>query len=185
MAPKKSAIEALTSSKPPTEQVNRDWFINKNSITNGYLRKTTKLLKYLRDHKRTFTAKSILFTTLIGNQVYGADDSVNFRDVPGSLQIISNRINEFLQQNPTMPSIRNPVLEEEEFNRHWDQSKYENFRDRFNGYNDKINEAIQEQDHNKSIDKWQEIFGDDFGEYKDDIKNAAVVIGKPRRPYSR
>lgn len=163
----------------------RDWFIEKNSITNGYLRKTTKLLKYLRDHKRTFTAKSILLTTLIGNQVCGPEDAANFRDIPGSLQIITNRINEFLQQNPTMPSICNPVLEEEEFNRHWDQDKYENFRDRFNGYNDKINEAIEEQNHNKSIDKWRDIFGDDFGEYEDANKSAAAVMIKPRRPFSQ
>lgn len=163
----------------------RDWFIQKNSITNGYLRKTTKLLKYLRDHKRTFTAKSILLTTLIGKQVGGPEDAVNFRDIPGSLQTVTNRLNEFLQQYPTMPSIRNPALEEEEFNRHWDQKKYENFRDKFNSYNDKINEAIKEQNHNKSIDKWRDIFGDDFGEYEDDNKSAAAVTVKPRRPYSQ
>lgn len=163
----------------------RDWFVEKNSITNGYLRKTTKLLKYLRDHKRTFTAKSILLTTLIGSQVGEQEDAVNFRDVPGSLQIITNRINEFLQQNPMMPSICNPALEEEDFNRHWDQDKYDNFRDKFSSYNDRINKAIEEKVHNKSIDKWRDIFGDDFGEYKDDTKSAAVVIGKPRPPYSR
>lgn len=174
-----------TNQPEPTDGTGyRDWFVKKNSTTKGHLRKTTKLLKYLRDNKRTFTAKSILLTTLIGNQVDGTEDAVNFKDVPGSLQIITNRINKFLQQNPTMPSILNPALEDEEFNRHWDQDKYENFRDKFNGYNEKINEAIKEKDHNKSIDKWRDIFGDDFGKYKDDTKSAAVVIGKPRRPYA-
>ena len=163
----------------------RDWFIQKNSSTNGHLRKVTKLLKFLRDHKRTFTAKSILLTTLIGMHVYGPEDAVNFGDVPESLRTITNRMNEFLQENPTMPTICNPAMPSEEFNRHWDQDKYDNFRERFDSYNEKINEAFEENDHNKSIDKWREIFGDDFGEYKDDTKSAAVVIGKPRPPYSR
>ena len=104
----------------------RDWFNKQNSITNGNLKKVTRLLKYLRDHKKNFTAKSILLTTLIGNTVFSNDEG--FEDLPSALKTVCNRINNFLRTNPKMPEISNPVLPQESFNRHWDQTKYENFR---------------------------------------------------------
>ena len=47
----------------------RDWFNKKTRITNGDLKRVTRLLKFLRDHKGNFSVKSILLTTLIGNSV--------------------------------------------------------------------------------------------------------------------
>ena len=51
----------------------RDWFNEKTRITNGNLKRVTRLLKFLRDHKGNFSVKSILLTTLIGNSVYPND----------------------------------------------------------------------------------------------------------------
>ena len=47
----------------------RDWANEKNRITGGNLKRVVRLLKYLRDHKNSFTAKSILLTTLAGNTI--------------------------------------------------------------------------------------------------------------------
>ncbi len=175
----------------------RDWFNEKTSITHGNLKRVTRLLKFLRDHKGNFTAKSILLTTLIGKTVCGENDGDNFKNVPDALKTVSNRINDFLQDNETMPTIENPVLPEEDFNRHWDQTKYENFREKFDVYNKRINEAYDAKEHNDSVDKWRALFGDEFGEKRDedDDKSSgnsakrsgapAVAAVTPRRPWAR
>ncbi len=165
----------------------RDWFNEKTRITNGNLKRGTRLLKFLRDHKGNFSVKSILLTTLIGNSVYASDEgSENFKDIPTSLKIISNRINIFLQDNSLMPEIYNPVLPTESFTRHWDQGKYSHFRKMFDLYNAKINEAFDAKDHNTSVKKWRELFNDNFGKLKDDThKGVAPVIVTPRKPYAR
>ena len=161
----------------------RDWFNEKTRITNGDLKRVTRLLKFLRDHKGNFSVKSILLTTLIGNSVYAYDEgSEKFKDIPTSLKTISNRINSFLQNNPLIPEICNPVLPTESFTRHWDQDKYRHFREMFNLYNTKINEAFDAKDHNTSVKKWRELFNDNFGELKE---SAASVIVPPSKPYAR
>jgi len=162
----------------------RDWFNEKTRITNGYLKLVTRLLKFLRDHKGNFSVKSILLTTLIGNSVYAVDEwGADFKDIPTSLKTISNRINSFLQANVFMPEICNPVLSTESFTRHWDQDKYRNFRDMFDLYNGKINEAFDAKDHNTSVKKWRELFGDNFGELKEDNgnkKSDPVIVSAPK-----
>ena len=162
----------------------RDWFNEKTRITNGNLKRVTRLLKFLRDHKGNFSVKSILLTTLIGNSVYASGE--DFKDIPTSLKTISNWINSFLQNNALMPKIYNPVLPTESFTRHWDQDKYSHFRKMFDLYNAKINEAFDAKDHNTSVRKWRELFNDNFGKLKDDThKGVAPVIVTPRKPYAR
>ena len=170
----------------------RDWFNLKNGITNGHLKRATRLLKFLRDHKRNFTVKSILLTTLIGEAINDADDSEDFDSIPETLSAVSNRINEFLQDNEDLPEIFNPALPNEDFTRHWDQAKYENFRDKFNLYTDRINDAFDASDHDESVDKWRAIFGDEFGQKKNsDSKNMhssetpTVIAVTPAKPWMR
>ena len=151
----------------------------------------------MRDHKRNFTAKSILLTTLIGRTVCGEGDGKNFNTVPDALKTVSNRINDFLQRHPTMPTIKNPVLSKEDFNRHWDQAKYANFREKFSIYNKKINVAYSAREHNDSVDKWRAVFGDEFGEKlvgNEDNSSGinskrrgtpAVPAVTPRRPWAK
>ena len=163
----------------------RDWFNDKTRITNGNLKRVTRLLKYLRDHKGNFSIKSILLTTLIGESVFDNDEgSEDFRDIATTLKTVSNRINDFLKNNPAVPEVCNPVLPEESFTRHWDQDKYRHFRDMFNTYNRKVNEAFDATDHNTSVKKWRELFGDKFGELKDVPASAAAIV-TPRRQYAR
>ena len=155
----------------------KDWLVNKNLIVGGNnFRKTTRLLKFLRDHKDNFSVKSILLTTLLGNQISDLDkDSSDFSDLPTTLKTLSNRINGFLRDNILMPTVKNPVLPEEDFNRHWDEKKYANFRDKFDSYNTRINEAFEEKDHNESVKKWRKLFGDDFGKLKESTSSTSAV----------
>ncbi len=160
----------------------KEWLIEKNKNSGNYLKKVIKLLKYLRDIKTNFSCKSILLTTLLGNQI---SNNESFSDLPTALKEISNRLNDFLQQNEKMPIVKNPVLEDENFNRHWNEDKYSNFRKKFNLYVTKINDAFEEKDHNESVRKWREIFGDEFGELQENNKNAsaAAFTTEANKPY--
>ena len=173
----------------------RDWFNDRSGLTNGHLKRVTRLLKYLRDHKRTFSVKSILLTTLVGRTVEDGGDGTGFGSIPEALKTVANRINDFLQSNPTLPAIENPVLSGEDFTRHWDQAKYSNFRDRFDSYTKKINDAYECNDHDGSVDKWRDIFGDKFGKKRSNGSKTALSSGiagglgttviAPRKPYAR
>ena len=154
----------------------KSWLIEKNRIVGGnYFRKSTRLLKFLRDHKDNFSVKSILLTTMLGNEVDDNDlDDSDFSDLPTTLKTLSNRLNDFLQNHWTIPIIENPVMPEEDFNRHWDDKKYANFRDKFDLYTKRIDEAFEEKNHNESVKKWRKLFGDKFGKLKDSKTNTAA-----------
>lgn len=61
-----------------------------------------------------------------------------------------------------MPIVTNPVLPSETFNRHWNQEKYENFRECIHRYREWIDDAYEEDDRAESIRKWRKIFGNEF-----------------------
>ena len=143
----------------------RDWANEKNRITGGNLKRVVRLLKYLRDHKNSFTAKSILLTTLAGNTIKASDEGKESVSTNAdTLVTVLDRIDDYLQQHPNMPKIKNPVLATEDFNRHWDQRKYANFRDRVHSYAQTAKQAKDEPSSEKAIKLWRELFGDDFGE---------------------
>ena len=109
----------------------RDWFNEKNRITGGNLKRVVRLLKHLRDHKNSFTAKSILLTALVGNTIKASDEGTTaVSTVADTLETVLSRMNDYLQKHPNMPVIKNPVSPSEDFNRHWDQRRYANFRNR-------------------------------------------------------
>ena len=154
----------------------RDWFNEKNRITNGNLKLVTRLLKYLRDHKKTFTAPSVLLTALIGNTVHDREGDTDFKTLPDALLTVISRIDDFLKSHPTMPEIRNPALPSETFTRHWDQAKYSHFRDMVSSYARRIEEAYSDDDEQSSVRKWRDLFGDGFGS----LSAAAGAAAGPR-----
>ena len=142
----------------------RDWFNDKNRITGGNLKRVVRILKYLRDHKNNYTAKSILLTTLAGNTIRPSDEGTEaVSTVADTLVTVLTRMDDYLQQNPYMPEIRNPVLPGETFNRHWDQGKYTNFRNRVHSHALSARNAKAESSSEKSVKIWQDLFGESFG----------------------
>ena len=142
----------------------REWFNEKNRITGGNLKWVVRLLKYLRDHKNSFTAKSILLTTLAGNTIKSSDEgTTSVSTMADTLETVLSRMNDYLQQHPNMPTIKNPVLPTDDFNRHWDQRRYANFRTRVQSYAQTAKQAQAEPSAEKAIKLWQELFGDSFG----------------------
>lgn len=158
----------VNRSEDSEEQANPDgfteWFQKQNGyVGNNQLIKVVRLLKYLRDVKLTFSAKSILLTTLVGQRISWLDEFGNeFSDVPSSLRTVIKRLDTYLQECQDMPEIANPSLSSESFTRHWDQDKYENFRSCVHRYAEWIEDAYIEADRDESIIKWRRVFGDDF-----------------------
>ena len=141
----------------------RDWFNEKNRITGGNLKRVVRLLKYLRDHKNNYTAKSILLTTLAGNTIKPTDEGTEaVGTAADTLVTVLTRMDDYLQQHPYMPEIRNPVLPTETFNRHWDQPKYANFRGRVHSHALAAKRA-KEGSSGDSIKIWRDLFGENFG----------------------
>lgn len=145
-------------------QAYTEWITERNAWTgrNG-LKKVTRLVKYLRDIKRTFSCESIVLTTLLGIHVFPADqDSDELIDVPTSLRTLIGRLDDTLQSHALKPSVVNPVLPSEVFNEKWDETQYGNFRAQIHRYRTWIDDAFLESDRDASIAKWRKIFGDDF-----------------------
>ncbi len=142
----------------------RDWFNEKNRITGGNLKRVVRLLKRLRDHKNNYTAKSILLTTLAGNSIRPGDEGAQaVSTVADTLVTVLTRMDAKLQRQPNMPEVRNPALPSETFNRHWDQRRYANFRDRVHSHALTARQAREESSIEDAIKVWQKLFGDSFG----------------------
>ena len=140
----------------------REWFNAKTDVTNGHLKGTVQLLKYVRDHKRNFEVSSVLLTTLAGHSVHVNERGKRFKNLPDTLKTVSNRINAFVQATPRMPRMRNPALRSERFDRHWEDNDYRNFKEKFGIYNGRINDAYDEPDPRESLRKWRILFGERF-----------------------
>ena len=140
----------------------RDWFNMKTDITNGHLKGTVCLLKYLRDHKGNFEVPSVLLTTFAAHGIYVNERGKRFQSLSDTLKTVSNRVNSFLQGTPRMPRMRNPALRSERFTRHWEENDYRNFKEKFRIYNGRINDAYDEPDSRESLRKWQILFGEQF-----------------------
>jgi hypothetical protein len=142
------------------------WFEERNRWAgNDRLREVTRLLKYLRDIKGTFTCKSILLSTLLGQRLTVLNSLVQpawFEDTPTALRTMIDWLDDYLQAHPQLHEISNPVLAVEKFTRHWDDDKYTTFRDTVHRYRGWIDDAYAEKDPAESILKWQRVFGDEF-----------------------
>lgn len=153
-----------------------DWLIERSAISKGNsFRKVTRLMKYLRASKESFTCPSFLLTTLLGMHVLELDrGSTGFSDTPIALKTLIGRLDDWLQQRSVVPEVRNPVLWAEIQSNAWDQDKYSNFRDRIHTYREWVDDAYDETDRVESIGKWRRLFGDEFAA-DEVIKKAARI----------
>jgi hypothetical protein len=143
-----------------------DWLREQDTVTGGNLRKVIRLMKYLRDHKNSFTGtRSILLTTMMGERVQAWQKSLDpgyYSDVPTTLLHVVSDLDAWLQANPVKPSIADPSGSGVTFDHRWDQSTYSYFRDRIHTHAAEIDSAYHEQDPDRSVRLWRSLFGDDF-----------------------
>lgn len=140
------------------------WMRERNNFSGGNsFRKVTRLLKYLRDIKRTFTCPSVLLTTLLGMQIDWFDkDTEEFSDVPTTFRTLMRRLDEWLQSRPYKPRVENPKLPSEDFASSWTDTQYSNFRNFIHKYRGWVDEAYDAEGKTASIVAWRRIFGDAF-----------------------
>jgi hypothetical protein len=159
------------------------WLIDQNARTGGNgLRKVTRLLKYLRDIKTTFTCPSVLLTTLLGSLIYGTDgtNNVSFVDLPTALKTLIGRLDDQLQANESRLVVTNPFLISEVFSETWTDESYLNFREMVHTYRTWIDDAYLESDRDESIGKWQRVFGEEFAKSAV-VEKAATVSDAARK----
>lgn len=141
-----------------------DWIDERQRLTNGSFIKVVRLLKYLRDYKNTFSCKSIILTTLLGEQVNEIEAMLapdRYRDVPAVLNTLLGKLADSLPL--TMPAVFDPGGTGDNFtDRYWEGWNYDNFRAQIQRYATKVDAAYAETSRLKAIAAWQEIFGEEF-----------------------
>jgi len=170
------------------------WMRDKDGITGGYLRKVIRLMKYLRDHKNSFTGtRSIILTAVLGERVSSSKKLFQpgyYNSVPTALLHIVSDLDDWLQANTVKPSIPDPSGSGVTFDHRWDQTTYSYFRDRMHAHAAEIQDAYHEPDKDICVSKWQAIFGEGFkapapkessGRFGTTAAAAATTIGRSGR----
>lgn len=143
------------------------WIGEKDAIAEGNLRKVIRIMKYLRDHKATFSGtRSIILTTLLGERVAGANVAADpgcYKDVPTTLVRVVADLDEWLQARPKRPPIEDPSNSGTTFDHRWNDATYRALRDRIPEYAGDFQDAFDDPDEDSSLKKWRTLFGDGFG----------------------
>ncbi|ESZ11895.1 SMODS domain-containing nucleotidyltransferase [Mesorhizobium sp. L48C026A00] len=162
-----------------------EWLLERNSWSgSNSFRKVTRLVKYLRDIKTTFTCPSILLTTLLGDRVTAVDQYTNgVGDVPTALRTLFGRLDDWLQANVAKTAVYNPCLYGEDLAAALTDQQHTNLRDFIHRYRGWIDDAFLETERSESIGKWRRVFGDAFA--KDVILNEAVEVSKSAAAVAR
>ena len=143
----------------------RQWFNSRNSLTNGNLKRTVRLLKQMRDHQKKIECQSIILTTLAGEAIRKTDESTeSVRTEADTVEAVLNRVASRVENTPYPPEFTNPALASETFSHGWTNAGYERFRKAIREMADAATAAKNEQDREESIKKWQKIFGEQFTE---------------------
>ncbi|MFE7497583.1 cyclic GMP-AMP synthase DncV-like nucleotidyltransferase [Streptomyces albidoflavus] len=142
------------------------WMQQQDKIACGNLRKVIRLMKFLRDHKNSFTGtRSIILTTLLGNRVSQLQAMIrpdSYANVPTALLTIVEDLDTWLQARPLKPSIPDPSGSGVTFDHRWGQETYSYFRARIHTHARQIRQAYDETDPDRSIRLWGDLFGDAF-----------------------
>ncbi|OPC83193.1 nucleotidyltransferase [Embleya scabrispora] len=142
------------------------WMRTQDQAAQGNLRRVIRLMKFLRDHKGSFTGtRSVILTTLLGNQVSTykkLSDPGYYRDVPTTLLHIVEDLDIYLQAYPVKPSVADPSGSGLTFDHRWEQSTYSYFRDRIHTHASEIHDAYHAADKDTSVRLWQNLFGPGF-----------------------
>lgn len=153
-----------------------EWLDGQNRLASGRLVKVIRLLKFVRDLKNTFDAKSVILTILLGGRISDASlmaDPHHYEDLPTAFVNLLEDLSAYLLDNETMPSIDDPSCPSENFNHRWDQDKYATFRDKIRDYAEWARDAYDEEDSDRSVAKWRRLFGDSFGTFPTSVQKAS------------
>jgi hypothetical protein len=156
----------IGSFEPSDPEAFNEWLNARQQASGGQFIKVVRLVKYLRDFKSTFSAKSIILTTLLGERMDLAADSVDdqgFSDLPSAVVTLMTRLAVWLPER--YPRILDPAGTGDDFAaRYADSWNYDNFRARITTYADQMRAALDEPSPSDSLSMWRAIFGERFGQ---------------------
>lgn len=142
------------------------WMRDRDEVAQKNLRKVIRLMKYLRDYKNSFTGtRSIVLTTLLGERVSETKKLWTpdaYSDVPTALLTIVGDLDDWLSYQFAKPHLADPSGTGLDFDHRWNDESFYYFKARINVHARQIREAFEEEDHDASVAKWQELFGDAF-----------------------
>lgn len=152
--------------EPANPQGFTDWMRERDEITSRNLRKVIRLMKFLRDHKNSFTGtRSVILTTLLGDRVEAYKPILNpgyYSDVPTTLVNLITDLDAWLQARPNRPSVVDPSGSGRTFDHRWSDVSYAFFRQRIHVHAAEMIDAYNETEKDESVRKWQAIFGEGF-----------------------
>ncbi len=137
------------------------WCRDVNQNSQGKFTRVAKFVKFWRDTTvgQDTAPKSILLVTLIGMNMVGA--SSDAESLVLTLEELVANLDDVLDEEGK-PYVENPSLEGENLARDWNRAKFDIFKDKIERFTSKARDALDEEDKDKSIEKWQEIFGTTF-----------------------
>lgn len=142
------------------------WMKEQDDIADQNLRKVIRLLKFVRDHKDSWTGtRSIILTTLLGERVSASKKLWTpdaCADVPTALLTIVTDLDTWLDQHWTKPTVTDPAGTGLTFDHRWKPESFDQFKNRIKVYAGQIYDAYWEADPDDSVAKWQLVFGDGF-----------------------
>ncbi|NBI07537.1 nucleotidyltransferase [Senegalia massiliensis] len=140
----------------------KEWCKTINYNTNGEFCRIAKMIKYWRDTKvgKDTAPKSILLTTIIGENMVGKNSDAE--SLVETLENIVENIDNIINEETDQPYVENPSLEGENLARDWNREKFDIFKIKLEKFTKDSRDALEENDEDKSIEKWQDIFGTTF-----------------------
>jgi hypothetical protein len=153
------------------------WMKERDDLTNAYFRKVVRLMKFLRDHKNSFTGTpSIILTTLLGNRATWTTKLTKptaYSTVSDTLVTLVEDLDQWMQELSGMPSVEDPSSPGTTFDHRWSEVSYNYFRDRIHAHAQEMRDALDEQDQDASVEKWRSMFGDGFKKDSQENKSAS------------
>jgi hypothetical protein len=140
------------------------WMQQRDRIAYGNLRRSLRLLKYVRDSTEMFDVPSVILTVLVGQRVSWLwrlwDD--RYRNLPLAFVTLIESTNHWLQERPTVPRIADPSCPDARFDHRLTEQSYKVLRSAFDGYAQTVRAALKSRDQQESLLLWQSVFGDAF-----------------------
>lgn len=179
----------VINSKENTKEISwgflfRDWVNEKNNKTSvdwsteKFLKKIIRIYKFFKNEWHISHIKSVQITLLLAKQVEKLNEE-HFWDISSTLYYISKKLKEELEECDKLEdlNLENPQLPKEIFNRWFNEEEFQELKESLIEHIDKITNAYEESDEEKSLELWQYVFWEDFGNKIKINKNMYLSIG--------
>lgn len=155
----------------------KKWVCEKNSNFGYKLAPITRIIKQWRDRSvgKETAPKSILLTTIIGNNIEKYNSTAD--SLVYTLENMVANLDEVLDEDGE-PYVENPSLKGENLARDWNREKYDIFKKKLSKFATDARIALNEEDDkDKSIEEWRNIFGPRFpNKLPTEVKMAAEIV---------